>query len=565
MSKRTAQSPLSEDEPSKKQKVASADASSKSPSPVAVLSPPTSPLSDVPENLVPPEKVVTTKKSTAAKKAVPKKVTTRKVAAPKKSTTGAVPVADTFEPWTPPQPTIPAPSPYWGIKPIMKRLNENDENSPEVADPLPHPSQPSARTSNAATNPPLWEDLGARFQRGSRYVKHLSTTAPANAASLPATIDQEAHLQIKLIDMRPTSKKDSTPRRTPITYHYGDDQKDTSGTKGNLRRRPKDWSNKQAVKCLNDRRAQAIGRICMDNSWSEQEREYLAHLFRDFPSASIWEVTARYNSRFLGDYIGATGGVDGYQSTGRTVESVRAQYLAHKPAYDCGKAPVGVREVKGKSVESKEVEKKMKEVVKTFGEPDKKLAKAYDEGRAMMANVRREEKREAEEEGERNARWNKEHGAELLELAGFREWYVEHQPTVHTPSQTSSPPARYSPQTTKDNQVAVYETEVQTETRVIKEIVGEDESVKQVATETVVETTTEAVEMTGTETVEAVSARPSPVRASSVASSNNASEKKRTASEVYQEKMKAISEDYEDDEEEEEEEEEELEREQSAS
>ncbi|KAH9882262.1 hypothetical protein J1614_001434 [Plenodomus biglobosus] len=562
MLKRTAKSPLSKDEPSKRQKVTSGPGSPNAPavtSPAPGASSPTStssPLTEVPntpEGPALPEEIATKKPN--LKKRPPKKQTTpKKQAAPKQSTTGAPPVAETFEAWIPPQPDIPEPSPYWGIKPIMRRVNEGDEDSPLVPDPLPHPDQPAARTSNGATNPPMWEDLGARFQRGSRYVKYTSTTAPDNADNLPQTIDQEDLLQIKLIDMRPKSAKDRTPRRVPVTYHYGDDQKDGNGARGRLGRKPKDWANKQAVKCINDRRAQAIGRITMDNAWTPQEREYLTALFAEFPNASIWEIAARHNTRFVGDFVGATGGLNGsYLSTGRTVESVRNQYLMHKPAYDRGEAPSGVRPSSDNCLESKEAARKWKkDGVGKSGSPDKKLEEAYDAGKDALEAVRKEgeenelvegqEKQTMDEEKrgeEAHERFVKEHGDELIEFAGYTEWYSENEPPVRTPSQFPIPPARDAPQPATAKQVVVVDEEVHTERSVVEETVVEDVTFEQVTTQTVVEGVTEVLE-------------------SATAGPPSAPKRKRTASEVYQEKMKGISEDYDDDDDAEEEKDEEL-------
>ncbi|CBX94143.1 hypothetical protein IAQ61_004015 [Plenodomus lingam] len=517
MSKRTAQSPLVKDESSKKLKVdtcvqlqhftAASEASS-----------PKSPLSNVAitrEGFASP--LITNISRNSLVKKSPTKKTPAKQAAPKKSATGAAPIADVFEAWTPPQPEIPDPSPHWGVVPTMRRLN-NDENSRLVPDPLPHPDQPSARTSNGATNPPMWEDLGARFQRGSRYIKYTSVTVPDNADDLPETIDQEELLQIRLIDMRPKSTVDRNPRRVPMTYHYGDGQKDETGEKGKLGRKPKDWGNKQAIKCLNDRRTQAIGRITMDNAWTCQEREYLAELFEEFPNASIWEITARHNSRFLGEFMGGTGGLNySYLSSGRTVESVRNQYMTYKPAYDRGKAPTGIRPSHNHSLEAKEAAQKWKgKVAKKFGSPDKKLEEAFDAA---------EETKPSKQEAETHQEIVKQTGDELLELAGYEDWYHSHQPTVHTPSQTSTPPTWDSPQPTATNQVAVIETKVKTEHQVIEEAVAEDQRFEHVTTQTVVETVTEAVE-------------------SEQAAPMVEPERKRTASEVYIEKMQAISDDY---------------------
>jgi hypothetical protein len=137
------------------------------------------------------------------------------------------PVAEGFEPWTP-EITDPEPSKWWGMKPTSK-------------DPPPHPYQPSARESGAATNPPMWEDRGYRIKRGGRFVKYFGPIAPENVDDLPESLDQKTLLVTKLIDMRPTSKHNPAPRLTPVHYVY------EHGL-------PRDWNSLQSIKALNDRR-----------------------------------------------------------------------------------------------------------------------------------------------------------------------------------------------------------------------------------------------------------------------------------------------------------------------
>lgn len=260
------------------------------------------------------------------------------------------PVKEAFEAWKP-EIEIPETTQFWGRKPLP-------------GDPRSHIDQPSARTSNGATNPPMWEDRGFRFKRGSQYVKYFGSVAPDNVEDLPEDLDQEDYLVIKLIDMRPTSKKNPTPKRTPTYYFY-------DGGK------PKDWDNIQAVKCLNDRRAQAINRITMDAPWTPIEREFLASLFQEFPDASIWEMTERHNERFVKDDFLAPTAFAFTPRPGRTVESVRHEYVTFKPLYDRGEAPTKLRHRNEVSTEGKEV-LAPKEMAKVFGSSDKALEKAWD-------------------------------------------------------------------------------------------------------------------------------------------------------------------------------------------
>lgn len=270
-----------------------------------------------------------------------------------KKKTKQPPVKDAFTPW---EPTIthPPKNDFWGIKPV-------------TGDPRPHPDQPSARNSDAATNPPMWEDRNYRFKRGSRYVKYFGPIKPEGADGGP-DLDQEDLLVMKLIDMRPKNRYDQSPRRTPMSYFF------EAG-------KPKDWNSMQAIKALNDRRGQAIDRVTVDAPWSKIEREYLSALLNEHPDASIWELTERHNDRFMGkDYIGASGFTYTEFSPGRTVESVRHEYMTYKPAYDAGEPPKNVRWRTDKSVAGKELRKRnANKTEQSFGKPDKKLEKEFDE------------------------------------------------------------------------------------------------------------------------------------------------------------------------------------------
>lgn len=274
----------------------------------------------------------------------------------KKVKVKAPPVKDGFDAWNPaPFINNPPKNDFWGTKPV-------------TGDPRPHPDQPSARDSDAATNPPMWEERNYRFKRGSRYVKYQGPIKPGVSSDDDSDIDQENFMIMQLIDMRPVSKHDQSPRRQPTSYFFEHGK-------------PKDWNNMQAVKALNDRRGQAIDRVTMDAPWSKIEREYLSQLFNNHPDASIWELTERHNDRFKGqDFTGATGFTFTKVSDGRTVESVRAEYMTYKPAYDGGEPPKNVRWRTDKSPEGKALRKANDNKMEAaFGKPNKKLQKDFDE------------------------------------------------------------------------------------------------------------------------------------------------------------------------------------------
>jgi len=135
----------------------------------------------------------------------------------------------------------------------------------------------------------------------------------------------------------------------------------------------------QAVKALNDRRGQAIDRVTLDAPWSRIEREYLADILSEYPDASIWEITMRHNDRFKDkESIADTGFAFAPLSTGRTVESVRHQYMTYKPCYDKGEAPEGVRFRNDNSLAGKAL-RASKKVENAFGKPNKALEKEFDE------------------------------------------------------------------------------------------------------------------------------------------------------------------------------------------
>jgi hypothetical protein len=280
-------------------------------------------------------------------KAAPK----AKAASPKKTPKNG-PIADAFVPWKPVVTVPEAAEAHWGCKPVS-------------GDELPHPDQPSARESDASVVPPLWEDRGYRLKRGSKHVKYFGPIAPEGVDGLP-DLNQEDLLVLKLLDMRPKSKYDQTPRRIPTFYAYEHGM-------------PRDWDSMQAIKALNDRRGQAIDRIVQDAPWTNLERQFLAQLCREHPDASIWQLTMLHNDRFK-DKESAEDTAFAFAplSTGRTVESVRHQYMTYKPAYLKGEAPRGIRWRNDPSPAGLALRKSNKKI-ETFGAPNKALEKEFDD------------------------------------------------------------------------------------------------------------------------------------------------------------------------------------------
>ena len=249
------------------------------------------------------------------------------------STKSRKPIAECFTAWTPPSSltTLPPVQATWGIKPFP-----SDPDGPQ-----PHPTSPAARTSYAATNPPLWEDRKFPFVSG-RYHKSFG---PSPAPTNPATpdLDQEDNLVLRLIDMRPmrSGPEKGVPRRQPITWYFQNGK-------------PKDWADvKQTLHAMNTRRRDNLRTITCDVPWTAYERQYLAELFRDHPNASITELAERHNYLFTNNFRDgpleeirdvAFHQVIAELSTGRTTESFRHEYLTWKHVYDAGDIPNPARD-----------------------------------------------------------------------------------------------------------------------------------------------------------------------------------------------------------------------------
>jgi hypothetical protein len=249
------------------------------------------------------------------------------------STKSRKPIAECFTTWDPPASLIMLPpiQATWGIKPFPS----------DPAGPQPHPTSPAARTSNAATNPPLWEDRKFPFVSG-RYHKSFG---PGPAPTDPAApdLDQEDNFVLRLIDMRHmrSGPNKGAPRRQPITWHLQNGK-------------PKDWTDvKQTLHAMNTRRRDNIRAITCDVPWTAYERQYLAELFRDHPNGSITELAERHNYLFTNNFrdgpLEEIHDVAFHQataelSTGRTTESFRHEYLTWKHVYDAGDIPNPARD-----------------------------------------------------------------------------------------------------------------------------------------------------------------------------------------------------------------------------
>lgn len=171
----------------------------------------------------------------------------------------------------------------------------------KVVDPLPDfTGQDAARSSNAQAVPPIYEDRGIKFKPGTRHVDGPDETE----------IDQEQHLFLKLVDMRPKSKTDKTPKRQLIIWH-------------NINGVPKDWSDKYAIKKLNAAHQDNIRTICHEFNWSQSEANFIAQQFNDNLEISIRELAYRFNNHFMYENYFASPQPWDIEHTGRTIESIR--------------------------------------------------------------------------------------------------------------------------------------------------------------------------------------------------------------------------------------------------
>ena len=204
-----------------------------------------------------------------------------------------------FDPWTPPQAedAIPEVQPHWGTIPRSDSYR-------------PVEPQPSARESNAAVVPPLWEDRkgGVRLKRGSRFIKDY---------------DQANHMHLRLMDLRPVSARIQAPRRKPVYYWY---------KHGMIR----DWNDTGALNDTN----KALREVMRTNSnrepaYSTDERQTLLRICSENPDASIWDIAVRFNDEFY-----PLNGTEGGQyPKGRFIESIVHEYRIYKSSYDKGEIP----------------------------------------------------------------------------------------------------------------------------------------------------------------------------------------------------------------------------------
>ncbi|KAF1977392.1 hypothetical protein BU23DRAFT_596324 [Bimuria novae-zelandiae CBS 107.79] len=307
-----------------------------------------------------------------------------------------------YRPWN-------SPAPFGG--PIMEPnpdptaygvISHSEKDKEGNTLPLPDFSgQPPARNSNAQTAPQeLWEDrrIGFRFHAGDRHTTRgevyprrkreaaLDEYADTVKGLLEDEIndpdepvDQNEYLIIKLIDMRKGANKQ--PKRQPIYWAH------KNGV-------PKDWSDKDMVKRLNDSYRDNVKSITVDAVWSQKEAHAIAECLRKNKDVSIKEVAWRLNDKFMGEDVFATPEKWDEKFRGRTIESVRAEYLAHKRLYDQGLEPRKdeTRNKKYKLADGKTVGDVMREEAQRIAKEEAAKEEAAKEEAAKKAADRKKKK-----------------------------------------------------------------------------------------------------------------------------------------------------------------------------
>jgi hypothetical protein len=235
--------------------------------------------------------------------------------------------------------------PHWGI--IPRSVNYR-----------PTEPQPSAKESGAEVVPPLWEDRkgDVRLQGPTRYIEDY---------------DQAHHMYLRLMDQRCDSGS-VKPRRRPIHYWY------KAG--GMLL----DWGNSNALNDLNKGLKGAIRTNSHESAWQPDERAALARICVANGDASIWDIAVRFNDEIYPLAEGKTEEA-GYPS-GRTIESVRHEYLCYKSLYENGNTPTKAtvkdirleQLVKTRAASAKEAKEAAKKAEKEAKKKAGKIAKAAD-------------------------------------------------------------------------------------------------------------------------------------------------------------------------------------------
>ncbi|KAF9700359.1 hypothetical protein EKO04_001697 [Ascochyta lentis] len=209
-----------------------------------------------------------------------------------------------FTPWKPKPAFVDVPDvqPHWGIVPRSGGYR-------------PSESQPSARESDAAVRPPLWENRkgAVRIKRGSRWIGNY---------------DQAYHMWLPLMDMRPISRNNQAPKRKPVGYYYEHGM-------------PTNWNDVGPINDLNKALQEAIkSKSNKEPSFTQIERTALANICAENEEASIWDIAEKFNDQVHP----VNKSEEGQYPKGRFIESICHEYLMYKSTYDKGVVPTDATE-----------------------------------------------------------------------------------------------------------------------------------------------------------------------------------------------------------------------------
>jgi hypothetical protein len=267
-----------------------------------------------------------------------------------------------FIAWTPPRAREPLPElqPHWGIVPRRGGYERPSE------------PQPPARDSDGGVRPPLWEDRkgAVRVKRGSRIVDGY---------------DQADHLWLPLMDVRPVSAKNQTPRRKVIGYWYPHGM-------------PADWNDATVLNDANKALQEAIkSNSNKEAPFNPAERQTLASIFAEHPDISLLDAAELFNERAHP----VTGSEEGSYPTGRFTESIQHEFRSYQSVYLRGEVPTASTLRESALDDHYQIWKAEQEQAKTDAATAKKDAKAAAKAEKQAAKEAKAkaaaEKKEARE------------------------------------------------------------------------------------------------------------------------------------------------------------------------
>lgn len=249
------------------------------------------------------------------------------------------PAGEGFHPWKSGAPVkVPAALPHWGVIPRTGGVRP----SKTLEDQLP------ARKSDAAIFPALWDDRkgDVRLRRGARFMNGY---------------DQAQHMWLPLMDLRPIGGKNQKPKRRAVIFEY-------------LHGMPDDWNDTTSLNDMNKALQGAIKSHAHEAPWSQVERDCLAHICAEHPEKCIWYIAEQFND--IAHPVTPEELEDDQYPKGRSIESIRHEYLVHKLYYEKGYAPTQEDKTNLPIIQCQAVWLADKKVAEAAAKADAKAAKA---------------------------------------------------------------------------------------------------------------------------------------------------------------------------------------------